>query len=120
MAKSRPAGSSQTERKRDSQETSALKSPPSPTTPTAEHADLSANPAPSKAAESESPTTGSAPAAKPAATPIPSQVSVPATALPVPGGSKTESVAEPKGSRPPSPAAFVPAALAPTAIAVTK
>src|SRR5438094_3322584 len=65
MAKSRPPGSSQTERKRDSQETSALKSPPSPTTPKAEHAGPAADPAPSKAAESESLTTGSTSAAKP-------------------------------------------------------
>src|SRR5206468_10901183 len=121
MAKSRPPDSSQTERKRDSQEISASKSPPSPTTPTAEHPDLSANPAPSKAAaESDSPTTISAQAAKPAATPNPSQASAPATASPVPSGSKVESVTEPKDSRPPSPAASVPAPLAPTALAETK
>src|SRR5439155_6696328 len=120
MAKSRPPGSSQTERKRDSQETSALKSPPSPTTPKAEHAGPAADPAPSKAAESESLTTGSTSAAKPAAMPIPSQVSTPATASPVPSSPSAESVVEPKGSRPPSPAASVPAPLAPTAISVAK
>src|SRR5439155_26573275 len=78
MAKSRPAGLSKTERKRDPQETSALKAPPSPAAGPAEDTGAPVEPARSKPAEpADSPTPGSASAAMPAATPISGRVSEP-------------------------------------------
>src|SRR5688572_7420418 len=95
MAKSRPPASSKTERKGDAQETTALKSPPSPATGTAKDVALSEDPAPSKTAEeSDSPTPHSAAAAVPAATPIPDQTSAQATAPPVTGGPEPKPGAE--------------------------
>ncbi len=109
MAKSRPAGSSKTERKRDPQETSALKAPPSPTAGPAEDTGAPVEPARSKAEQADSPTPGSASAAMPNATPISGRVPEPAAAPPAQSGSKSESLAELNGSRPPSPTAIAEA-----------
>ena len=97
MAKSRPTGSSKTERKGDLAETSAPKSAPSPTTDSEEGKD-SENPtaAPSKTAADSGPRPiESDPSARPASAQSPSD-------------SKPESVADPKFSRVRSPAVSVP------------
>src|SRR5439155_2570858 len=115
MAKSRPAGLSKTERKRDPQETSALKAPPSPAAGPAEDTGAPVEPARSKPAEpADSPTPGSASAAMPAATPISGRVSEPEAAPPTQSRSESESLAQLNGSSPPSPTASAQARPDPT------
>src|SRR5262245_39155433 len=81
MAKPRPAGSSKTELKRDPQEAEAVQAPPAPP----------AGPAESSGTQSK---------AVAADSPVPTQ-----------SGSRAESVGGLNGSRPPNPAAHIPAAL---------
>src|SRR6266536_3463700 len=122
MAKSRPPGASKTERKRDPQETTTMKSPPQPTTGSAEEAVLPADPAPLNAGEQyDSPTPRAAPAVVPIATPSPNQDSARGTARPAPDGSRTlsASASDQQDSQPPIPAAFAAARLTPVTVVET-
>src|SRR5262245_45191160 len=111
MAKSRPPGSSKTERKRDPQETTGFKSPPSPTNVrTDPGTGLSAVTAPLAVEETDSPTPQSTPQVT-TVSPLPAQDSAPATQSPA---------LEASNSRSPSPTAAGPVTLAPTETGETK